>query len=299
MAAIDKTLKFNVWTKLDKSVKSLNKDQNLVPINIALERKFTLNDVVNVALNRFPVIVDNSVIEAIQECHKKYSKSQYNVNTKNEKTNNNFKIYTEMSTCRAAVFIEIINISQARSGVRPEVLEFLVEMLNLGVSPVFTSIDNAGFELIHILEGKSGFCHTPNGEISVAEMYADYKLNKIKLTDLEITKFSNSSFFLLASSILLVAGISNVVPTLDVIAALSCEALSVDTLIFDPVKYDICRQHRGQSNSSSNLRLMLEGSKRCAENLGSDAKPFEHIPQIHGPIQECINSVTKYVHIVF
>ena len=57
--------------------------------------------------------------------------------------------------CRAGVFARIGSLMQARSGVRTEVIELLVEMLNAGVSPQFTSEESAGYELAVVVAGGS------------------------------------------------------------------------------------------------------------------------------------------------
>jgi histidine ammonia-lyase len=83
----------------------------------------------------------------------------------------------------------------------------------------------------------------------------------------------------------------------DPIAALAVEAAGARVDGFDPTLFEILRQHRGQMLSASNLKLLLEGSKRAGSNktLGESFAEFHSIPQIVGPAQEAIAIATKCV----
>merc|ERR1711991_1101424 len=112
-----------------------------------------------------------------------------------------------------------------RFGVRPPVLQLLVEMLNKNVVPMLRSSMNPGGEIINVIKGSvDAVCFTPRGTMQSDQAFKYYDIQMIILNQDEMSFFVNNEFLTTAIATLLVSGVSNIVSILDAIASLSCEA---------------------------------------------------------------------------
>jgi len=265
----------------------------IVAVSIGGGRKIVLDDVCNVAVNFYPIALDLTSLEKADEDARKYSSASEvmvlpHSSVAQAVPSDAGALGASESVCRAALLVKLITIMQGRFGIRSTVIELICAILNAKLAPVLSTESNAGFELVHIISGLGGFCYSPKGKLPVAEAFAEYGLEATALTQLEIATLVNSQFFSTGKASIFVSGVFNVASVIDVIASLTCEALSANVDAFDAVTFDIFRQHRGQMASSANLRQLLEGSKRCASAAGSSSAAIKHIPQINGPVQEAL-----------
>jgi len=201
---------------------------------------------------------------------------------------------------RAGLIARIFSLLATRTPVRAVTIKLLVELLNKEITPVLSSVKNAGLELVLFLSGVGAAVTADNSQITAAEAlstigYGDYA----GATKAETQAFIGNSFLAVGLAGLVASGAAQVIKGLDAITALSCEAAgSKGADVFDPVLYETYRQHRGQMLSAGNLKLLLEGSKRVnsatsANPLGAQLAAFHNIPQSTGPAQEAIAVVNK------
>ena len=159
-------------------------------------------------------------------------------------------------------------------------------------------------------------CYTENDGVQTAEIAVaniDEKLSVI--TPQELKLLSSGHFFAVGVGCYVGAQCQMTSCYLDCVAAFGCEALgaaySSDILAsLDAQVFDIGRQHRGQMASASNLRLLLEGSSRMTTSKNSnqgqaigsvagnsalpvDTSIFMQIPQVNGPVLDCVQGVVK------
>eukprot|EP00981_Chlorochromonas_danica_P002793 scaffold539_cov187-Ochromonas_danica.AAC.14 len=84
----------------------------------------------------------------------------------------------------------------------------------------------------------------------------------------------------------MVGSASQVIRLADTINVLTCEAMGAPLDAFDSSLFETFRQHRGQMQSASNLKALLEGSKRVTSSFNSmnkEAWVIVDIPQTTGP----------------
>lgn len=201
-----------------------------------------------------------------------------------------------VNAIRAGIFCRLISILQAKTTVRRAVLECLVRLLNMRITPMLSAADTAGLELAAVLQG-NGFCANPEGTIKpTSEVLFSNTSVVVALNGREVDVLSKIPFLSVGFSCMLAGGMQCLMKSIDLIGAYSCEAFCAKSSPFDAVHFEVNRQHRGQMQSSMNLRLYLEGSKRINSNGSLDAaaaRAFHDIPQVHGPCFEAIIAAAK------
>jgi histidine ammonia-lyase len=227
-------------------------------------RRIALEDLIKIAVAKCKCVLDIKEKDVVTE-------------TVEKDLNSSSVLFNEIPiVIRAGITSRIVSLLQGKSNVRLEVIKYLAETLNANKLPA---------ELI------DGFKH-------------DFKLTKIisncnlNLSNDEVYSLSNYPFISIGVGCLLAGGLQNLQSVLDSVAALSCEAYGSKFSSFDQAHFDVCRQHRGQMLSASNIRLLLEGSKRVntidlSKEAEEEYKNFHNIPQVTGPCLEAIKIAIK------
>lgn len=208
-------------------------------------------------------------------------------------------IYLPEEGCRAIISTILCSLLHGQSGTRPQLAILLAQMLTSRVVPAFTDSTSFGTELASALLAGDVICYTTDGLLPAKQAWASIRLRSVPLSTAEAKAISAPYFFTVGCASLAAAGAVNLLPTLDCVAALSCEAFGADVNKFDANTFEVIRQQRGQMVSATNLRNLLEGSKRASTYTGIDslATPFAAIPQVHGPAQEIFATAAKMIEI--
>ncbi len=193
------------------------------------------------------------------------------------------------------------------SGVRPLLVEMLVEMLNKNVVPVVPQKGSLGSSgdlapLAHMclpLLGK-GRAFYQGVELPGAEAMA--KAN-IPVLDTLVCKeglgLTNGTCAMTSVGALALYDTIRAAKTADVVASLSMEALTALKNAFDPRVHQV-RGQKGQMQVANNMLLLTEGSEilsKCQNDRVQDAYSLRCIPQVHGAIRDAIEYVTQKVEI--
>lgn len=208
-----------------------------------------------------------------------------------------------VGACRAAVFARIVSLMQGKAQVRNSVIvTLLVNMLNASVVPNFSGEPLAGKELVAVLTGaETSYCYFKGSVVSTTDAFKSAGLQPVTLTESEATTLSSGLFFTTGVSCLIgIAAFNLISSVVDGVAALSCEGYGARTDPFDSTHFDLNRPHRGQMSSASNIRLLLEGSKRvntCTSTDSVSDAAFHAAPQVHGPAQDILNMAIKALEI--
>lgn len=277
-------------------------------VNISDSRRVTLSDVHRVARGHI-LMVDQSSLEKCDEASKRIagtSANTCNVSTVESVAGANVEF------CRAAVCARVVSLLLAHS-VRSNVIIQLMNMLNKGVVPVFSSEESAGEQLLATMTGVSGNCYrTVNGETilqSASDALASIDCDNFVLLEFEKKALLSGHFFTAGIACYLGSAAKGVYSYLDCVAAFSCEAVGdASGLIIESIDaqlFDTGRQHRGQMQSAANLRMLLEGSQRVVTSTKKDTTGAAdnisdaclHIPQVHGPVQEVVAGTLKMLEI--
>ena len=299
MAALAKTQRFKVWSSPEPDSLQTKKSpsaRNAASVVMVGGRKVTVSDVARVAILNYSVTLDVATIEKIdQDLASSKDLLQICIPELKAVAFNDSVVY-DVSFCRAVIFARIVSLMQCRSAVRSVIIELLVELLEANIVPNFSSPDMAGLELCAFLTAVGGSCYMDGVIMHCESAFEMSGLTPVGLTSFELSTLKLGQFWSTGCTCLIAAGAANMAGMMDCISALSCDTFGASVEPFDATNFDTCRQHRGQIASATNLRLLLEGSKRT--NSSSIESAFGSVPQINGPSQESVSSSVKYVTIL-
>jgi histidine ammonia-lyase len=203
---------------------------------------------------------------------------------------------------RAMLLLRAHVLALGYSGVRAEVVERMVEMLNRDIIPAVPEQGSLGASgdlaplacLALPLIGR-GRVLTASGAESAAAALARAGLAPLELQAKEGLALVNGTQGMLAIGILALARAMSLVRAADVIAAMSIEALLGTDAPFDERLQEL-RPHPGQLASAANLRRLLAGSPireshRDSPHLVQDAYSLRCTPQVNGATRDTIAHV--------
>lgn len=208
---------------------------------------------------------------------------------------------------RGIMLLRINNLIQGYSGVREEVIELLVEMLNRDVIPYIPEKGSLGASgdlapLAHMVLVMLGM-----GEAYIEKelLPGDKALKKVGLTPLKNLSAKEGLALINGTQVMTSIGAHtlydaiNLMKTMDISASLTMEALRGIICAFDQKIQDV-RGHKGQKNTAKNIRKILKGSSsitKQGELRVQDAYALRCIPQIHGASKDALNYVKEKVEI--
>lgn len=205
---------------------------------------------------------------------------------------------------RAAMLIRANTLATGHSGVRPEVVELVVKLLNQGITPYVPSQGSLGSSgdlapLAHMAlvfietdgtaEEDNGARAYYQGDLLPARMAMQRAgLRPIQLEPKEGLALTNGATF---SAALLVLALQDAIRLLnhaDIIATMSLEAMLGRSAAFDE-RLHLSRHHPGQQTVAARVRMLSRGSTLIdSGDQVQDAYSLRCIPQIHGPGMELI-----------
>src|SRR5438270_1683606 len=212
---------------------------------------------------------------------------------------------------RAMILLRANSLAKGFSGVRPEVINTLCEMLNRGVHPVIPSQGSVGasgdlaplahLALVLIGEGEAFVSDTPREpgkperrgkKLSGAKALAAVQIKPLILEAKEAISLINGTQAMLAVGALTLLSAETLVDSADVLGAMSLDALKGTDAAFDE-RIHRARPHPGQVKSAANLRRMLEGGSQIRESHRDcgrvqDAYSLRCIPQVHGAVRDAL-----------
>jgi histidine ammonia-lyase len=167
---------------------------------------------------------------------------------------------------RAMLCIRINTLMRGHSGIRVETLRALAAMLNAGVVPVVPQLGSVGASgdlaplshlAIVLLGGGEAFL---GGErLAGAEALRRAGLAPVTLSYKEGLALNNGTAQMLATGVLALAKLEDLVDTADVAAAMTIDAFAGRLGAFKPEVHEL-RPHPGQVHVAAHLRQLLAGS---------------------------------------
>ena len=198
---------------------------------------------------------------------------------------------------RAMLLVRANTLAMGYSGVRPELVQLLLAMLNKRVHPRIPAQGSLGasgdlaplahLSLVVIGEGEAYY----EGELVDGRI----ALTRAGLTPLELEAkeglaLLNGTSFMVGMGALLVRRAINLALTADTAACLSLEALYGTARAYDERVHAI-RPHPRQIDCAAYLRRLLAGSQflRGADSLNvQDPYTLRCVPQVHGAVRDAI-----------
>ncbi|MBI4839477.1 MAG: histidine ammonia-lyase [candidate division NC10 bacterium] len=199
---------------------------------------------------------------------------------------------------RATVLLRANVLAKGYSGVRPEIIDLLCELLNRRVHPIIPERGSVGasgdlaplahLALVLIGEGEARY----RGErLPGAEALRRAGLAPITLKAKEGLALINGTCGMTGMGALAVNRAERLVRLADVAGAMTLEALRGSQVPFDE-RLQAVRPHPGQATSARNLRSLLRDSevmishKDCGKI--QDSYTLRCIPQVHGAVREVL-----------
>lgn len=190
------------------------------------------------------------------------------------------------------------------SGVRPVVINSILDMLNRGVHPVVPEKGSVGSSgdlcpLAHMVLPMIGLGEAEyNGVVmGGAEAMAKAKIPLIELKAKEGLALINGTQCMTSVAAHALADAITLKKTADIVGALTVESLRGIKNAYDPRIQDV-RRHLGQREAAENMLRLLEGSEYVTtqgELRMQDSYSLRCIPQIHGASRLAIDYVASVV----
>ena len=204
---------------------------------------------------------------------------------------------------RAAGVLRANSLSAGHSGVKPETLSLIVELLNCGVTPVVPCQGSVGasgdmaplahMTLTLIGEGEATYEGERLPSLRALERAG---LRPVELGAKEGLALINGTQVMTGIAALGVLRAERLAAAADVIAAMSLEAYLGTERVFDRRLNDL-RPHPGQSKVAQNLRALLEDSEIVQSHAEcgrvQDPYSFRCIPVVHGAVRDSIAHVRR------
>ena len=204
---------------------------------------------------------------------------------------------------RAMMLVRANTLALGFSGVRIEVIQLLIDMLNHSIHPCIPSQGSLGASgdlaplahmgLVMIGEGTARY----HGQVmNGAEALAQCGLNPLQLGPKEGLAIINGTSQMVGMGALTVHRAANLSLTADIAACLSIEALYGTDRALDPRVHEL-RPHPRQIDCAAFMRKVLQGSQMLRSNDPfnvQDAYTLRCVPQVHGAIRDAI-AYTEWV----
>ena len=201
-------------------------------------------------------------------------------------------------TVRAMMLLRSNALAKGYSGIRVEVVERLLEMLNKHVHPLIPSIGSVGSSgdlapLSHmalVLIGR-GEAIYKSERISGAEALRRAGIEAVSLKAKEGLALTNGTQFMTGIGALAIVDAENLAKTADIAGAMSLEAVKGRSAAFNSALHKL-RPYSGQINCASNINAMIAGSQLIDSPVNElktqDAYSLRCMPQVHGASREAI-----------
>lgn len=206
-----------------------------------------------------------------------------------------------LAIVRTMMILMAIYLSKGFSGVRPDVVQKLVEMLNKGVVPIVPEKGSVGSSgdlapsahvaLVLIGRGEAFF---EGRRMSGRKALERAGIWPLVLDAKEGLALINNTAAMTACAVVALGLSLCLADIADVAGALSAEALRATHKAFD-ARIHRLKAYQGQIIVARRLRELLAGSTIVDEKRVQDQYSVRCIPQVHGAIREAINFAGKIV----
>jgi histidine ammonia-lyase len=210
---------------------------------------------------------------------------------------------------RAMLLLRAHVLALGHSGVRVEIVERMVEMLNRDVIPAVPEQGSLGASgdlaplasLALPLIGEGRVLDPEGGAVDAGPALRRAGLEPLTLSAKEGLALVNGTQGMLAVGILAAMRARSLTAVADVAAAMTIEAALGTDRPFDERLHRL-RPHAGQAASAANLRALLAGSMitashRESEHLVQDAYSLRCAPQVHGATRDVLRFATGVLEV--
>jgi len=210
-------------------------------------------------------------------------------------------------TARAVMLLRVNSLAQGYSGIRPETVQALVDLLNQNITPAIPCKGSVGASgdlapLSHmaaVLLGEGDVLKNGVGVPSAPEL-AIKGLAPINLAAKEGLALINGTQVMTAVAALVCVDCERLLKVADIAASLSLEALQGTRVAFDR-RIAAIRPHKGQIDTSENI-LTLTGNSKIIENHVfcdklQDAYSLRCVSQVHGASKDALRRAVETINV--
>ncbi|MFN8330916.1 MAG: histidine ammonia-lyase [Saprospiraceae bacterium] len=209
--------------------------------------------------------------------------------------------YIDVETCKLMLLLKIISLSKGNSCIRPELLQFLIQIYNEKIFPEIPERGSLGasgdlaplahMSLLCIGEGK-----IISTEGNVADLLKSRGIHPPMLRMKEGLALLNGTQYTLATLLNALYKSNSLFKIANITSALSIDAFNC-TIDFLNEEIHLLRKQKGQIEVSATLRQLLSGSNIQFRSKISVQDPysFRCIPQVHGATLDCLHYVEDIV----
>src|SRR3990172_1374430 len=205
---------------------------------------------------------------------------------------------------RAMLLLRANALAVGLSGVRPELAELLLGMLNARIHPVVPSRGSVGASgdlaplapLALAVIGE-GVVDPSSGDALAGDALRSAGLAPLELGAKEGLALLNGTQMMAALATLALADGRRLAGSADVLGAMSLEAMEGTAAAFDEALIG-ARPHAGQIAVAAHLRSLLEGSEIGAAHAASghrvqDPYSLRCMPQVHGAVRDALDQLER------
>lgn len=211
----------------------------------------------------------------------------------------------DRQTVRAMLLCRARTLAQGYSGVRPEIVRYLLTLLEHDILPAVPSQGSVGASgdlapFAHLALPLIGEGHILVDGVAVPSLpiLTAAGIEPLELFPKEGLSLLNGTEGMLAQGCLAIHRANVLVDATDAACALSVEALMGSSRPYDKRIHDL-RPHPGQVASAEMIRGLLDGSSISAshhhdfEHKVQDAYSLRCAPQVHGAVRDTIDHATR------
>jgi len=208
---------------------------------------------------------------------------------------------------RAALLLQANVLAKGHSGVRIEVIQSLINLLNSGITPmvpekgsVGASGDLAPLSFIALVLIGEGWAFYNKKLLSGKEALKKAGLKPLRLSAKEGVSLINGTQMMTGLGALTLLKAERLAELADMAGALSCEAALATPVAFDEDLQKV-RAHKGQKISAQNLVQLMKNSqirefhKACPKV--QDPYSFRCMPQVHGAVRDALSYVRSVLEV--
>lgn len=206
----------------------------------------------------------------------------------------------EIEVVRAMMLLRARTLAMGYSGIRPHVVEAMLDLLNSGITPVVPEYGSLGASgdlaplsaCALVLIGEGAATAADGTRIDGAQAMAAVGRHPLELTAKEGLALLNGTDGMLGMLLLGLVDLDELVRVADVVAAMTVEGLLGTDRPFAADLQEL-RPQVGQKVSAANLTTLLDGSEivashREGDDRVQDAYSLRCTPQVHGSVRDII-----------
>ena len=207
--------------------------------------------------------------------------------------------YADPDVCYTTLLLKILCMAKGFSGVRLELVSFLLELINNDLIPAFpvqgsvgASGDLAPLAHMSLPIFGMGFLWDRGTLVPVGDIFKDRGIEVPSLRYKEGLALINGTQFSTALSVIALHKLGAVTRIADIVSAMSLDALECSLSPFDSAIHSL-KKHEGQKRVAENIRTLISGSKIMQSHSSCDRVQDMYsvrcIPQVHGASRECVS----------